>query len=102
MTSLIRVLRQFGAPTGRNQICRAILLPDEPIPPLDKPLTHTVLAEAELVLLLDEDGKDVWESAPCACCDRTTEHTVQKDGSLRCGTCGTTAGRGARTKTGES
>lgn len=85
----LRAAIEIVMPTGEHR-ARPVLLPDEPIPAHDGPVPHVVLDEDELVRLLDEDEAEPIECAPCPCCDRTTAHAMNRDGSRRCWTCGTT------------
>ncbi|MFD5697504.1 hypothetical protein [Streptomyces lasiicapitis] len=88
MTSPIRALRQFLAPSGRHRP-RALLLPDQPIVPAAGPTVHGVLDETELEGLLDADEVVANECAPCPSCGRNTFHAMHRDGSRRCWTCST-------------
>lgn len=89
MTKPLRVLRQIVAPNGRHRL-RPVLLPDEPIPTPTEPIVGAVLCEDELLRLLNEGVAEPIECAPCPCCDRITAHAMNRDGSRRCWTCGTT------------
>ncbi|MEI5100358.1 hypothetical protein RB200_19745 [Streptomyces sp. PmtG] len=90
MTSPIRALQRFIAPAGRHRTGRrVVLLPDEPLPPADGPITHGVLGEDELEQLLDAEEIAANESAPCPCCGRTTLHAMFRSGARRCWTCQT-------------
>lgn len=90
MTSPIRVIRQIVAPNGKHRPRRAVLLPDEPITPAAEPVQHVVLDETELERLLEDGEAEPIECAHCPCCNRTTAHAMQRNGSRRCWTCGTT------------
>jgi hypothetical protein len=90
MTTLRRYLRQVIAPNGRHRP-QPVLLPDEPIPAPAEPVVGAVLCEDELARLLDEDAAAPTECAPCPCCDRITAHAMNRDGTRRCFTCGTTS-----------
>jgi hypothetical protein len=89
VTTVLRYLRQVVAPNGKHR-ARPVLLPDEPIPAPAEPIIGAVLCEDELARLLDEDTPTPTECAPCPCCDRTTPHAMNRDGTRRCFTCGTT------------
>ncbi|MEU8968077.1 hypothetical protein AB0D11_02175 [Streptomyces monashensis] len=94
--SPLRVLRQAVTwpvervlpATGRHRL-QPVLLRDDLVPAPDEPTPHEMLDEEELHRLLDEGAAEVLESAACPCCDRTTPHARQNDGSLRCWNCGT-------------
>lgn len=99
MTSPLTVLRQvvvwpFERALPAKGRHRAVLLPDEPIPAPDEPVSGEVLDEGELQRLLCEGAAEVLECASCPCCGRITAHAMRRDGSRRCWTCGTETAAG--------
>lgn len=87
MTSPLRVLRQIVAPNGKHRAQPVQFLPDgEATETVDM---RELLDDSELQHLLDTGEVVANESAPCPACDKTTLHAMHRDGSRRCGTCGT-------------